>query len=363
MKKKPTIRDVAKAAGVSITTTSQVLKGIGRYSEATIKHVWEVVNELNYKPNRYAKKFFSGETSEREKTGLLMRVTYFPYDDYTLFPLSNNEFEAHRMLCFESACMEHDCNGTNYIYRHQFGFRNRLLLNDMVDGIILGTPDRSLIENLKQRLPVVLTDINVEPEDVGLSVINADLRSAYVQAFTMIRQVGITGKMAVFCGRESEERSMQSIMKAGDQTVELEKAAGQCGITIAKKHYFNINVEPATNEAVLEQIADQICHLVRKEKVRMFALRYLNVRNLPQMLTARGLDLQHDAVILEVDPMPRDPEPGVIQIVYDWKKLMETAVDVLLQTIEKPGRTCGKYLVPCQTISRLTQGGYSYECR
>ena len=267
------------------------------------------------------------------------------------------------MLCFESACMEHDCNGTNYIYRHQSGFRNRLLLNNLVDGIVLGTPDKTLIENLKQRLPVVLTDINVEPEDVGLSVVNADLRSAYVQAFGMIRQAGITGKMAVFCGRESEERSMQSIMKAEDQTIELDKAAGQCGIAIAKKHYFNISVEPATNEAVLEQIADQICRLVRKEGVRMIALRYLNTRNLPLMLTARGVNLLHDAMILEVNPMPRNPEPGIIQLVYDWKRLMETAVDVLLQTIEKPDRTCGKYLVPCRTIFNLSQGGYSHEYR
>ena len=62
MNKRATIRDVAKAAGVSITTTSQVIKGIGNFSDATIKRVWQVVNELNYTPNPYAKKYFSGET-------------------------------------------------------------------------------------------------------------------------------------------------------------------------------------------------------------------------------------------------------------------------------------------------------------
>ena len=350
MSRNVTIRDVAKAAGVSITTTSQVLKGVGRYSGATVKRVWDVVNELNYTPNQYAKKFFSGESPERERTGLLMRVTYFPYDDYTLFPLQDNVSEAHRMICFEQACMEHDCSGTNYIYRHRIGFRSRLLLNNLVDGIVLGSPDKVLIENLKQRLPVVLTDINANPEDTGLSVVNADLRSACVQAFTRMRQAGITGKMAVFCGQPEEEK-IQSILKEENRTIQLEKAADQCGVVIEKKHYFNIGVSHETNDKVLEQIADRICRLVRKEGVRMVALRYINARNLSRLLKARGLRLPDDVVIMGVNSMPCEQEPGVVQLVYDWEKLMETAVDVLLQTIEKPDRVPGKYLVPCRDVT------------
>jgi hypothetical protein len=42
----------------------------------------------------------------------------------------------------------------------------------------------------------------------------------------------------------------------------------------------------------------------------------------------------------------------VIQIVYDWDKLLQTAVDVLLQTIENPERVCGKYLIPCKIITQ-----------
>jgi len=348
MGKKSTIRDVAKAAGVSITTTSQVIKGIGRFSDATIKRVWQVVNELNYTPNPYAKKYFSGETAPREKTGLLMRVTYSPFDK---LPSEENDCEPYRMFCFEKACMEHDCIGSNYIYRHQLGFRCRQVVNGLVDGVVMGTQDRALIDNLKRRLPLVLTDINVDPGDIGLSVVNTDLCSAYARAFSLIREAGIGVKTAVFCGQESDERAMASILKAENRTVELEKAAGQCGIVIVRKHYFNVSVSPETNEKVLEGIADKICSLVRKEGVRIVALRYLEFRNLPRMLADRGLRLPDDVVILGVNSMPEKPAAGVIRIVYDWKKLMETAVDVLLQTIEDPERGCGKYLVPCKEIS------------
>ena len=354
MNKRATIRDVAKAAGVSITTTSQVLKGIGNFSDATIKRVWQVVNELNYTPNPYAKKYFSGETASRENTGLLMYVTYSPYDK---LPCDGNDYGSHRMFYFEKACMAHDCIGSNYIYRHQLGFRCRQIVNGLVDGVIMGTQDKNLIENLKQRLPLVLTDINVDPEDVGLSVINPDLRSAYVQAFSQIREAGINGKVAIFCGMEREKHFLQSIMKAEDRTIELEKAMKQCGIDIERKHYYNISVDPENNEKVLEDIADKICHLVRKEGIRIIALRYIQFKNLPRMLAARGLHPPEDVVILGINPMPEESEPGVIQIVYDWDKLLQTAVDVLLQTIENPERVCGKYLIPCKIITQTLHSG------
>lgn len=349
MNKRTTIRDVAKAAGVSITTTSQVLKGIGNFSDATIKRVWQVVNELNYTPNPYAKKYFSGENTPRENTGLLMYVTYSPYDK---LPCDGNDYDPYRMYCFEKACMSHDCIGSNYIYRHQMGFRCRQIVNGLVDGVILGTRDKTLIENLKPRLPLVLTDVNVEPEDVGLSVINPDLRSAYVQAFSQIREAGIDGKVAIFCGMEREKHFLQSIIKAEDRTIELEKAMKQCGIDIERKHYYNISVDPENNEKVLEDIADKICHLVRKDGIRIIALRYIQFKNLPRMLAARGLRLPGDVLLLGVNSMQKESEPGVIQIVYDWDKLLQTAVDVLLQTIENPERVCGKYLIPCKIITQ-----------
>lgn len=50
-----TIRDVAKRAGVSVTTASYALNGIGSIGEATRKRVLEVAEELNYHPNAFAR--------------------------------------------------------------------------------------------------------------------------------------------------------------------------------------------------------------------------------------------------------------------------------------------------------------------
>jgi len=50
-----TIKDVAKHAGVSVTTTSYALNGKGTISHATRKRVQESAEELNYHPNAFAR--------------------------------------------------------------------------------------------------------------------------------------------------------------------------------------------------------------------------------------------------------------------------------------------------------------------
>ena len=50
-----TIKDVAKHAGVSVTTTSYALNNMGTISEATRKRVRDSAEELNYHPNAFAR--------------------------------------------------------------------------------------------------------------------------------------------------------------------------------------------------------------------------------------------------------------------------------------------------------------------
>lgn len=50
-----TIRDVAKRAGVSVTTASYALNDTGTIGEATRKRVLEAAEELNYHPNAFAR--------------------------------------------------------------------------------------------------------------------------------------------------------------------------------------------------------------------------------------------------------------------------------------------------------------------
>lgn len=57
-----TIKDVAKAAGTSVSTVSKVINGHYSISEETAQHVRDVIRELNYYPNASAQSFAKGST-------------------------------------------------------------------------------------------------------------------------------------------------------------------------------------------------------------------------------------------------------------------------------------------------------------
>ncbi|MEM8555845.1 MAG: LacI family DNA-binding transcriptional regulator, partial [Pseudomonadota bacterium] len=64
MSGKPKLETVAKEAGVSVPTVSQVMRGTGRISEKTRKRVLEAAQRLNYVPDRRAAAMRSGQNRE-----------------------------------------------------------------------------------------------------------------------------------------------------------------------------------------------------------------------------------------------------------------------------------------------------------
>jgi len=59
----PTIRDIAKKSGVSISTISRVINNKSRVSERTRKRVLDVVKEFNYEPNNIARSLAKKKTN------------------------------------------------------------------------------------------------------------------------------------------------------------------------------------------------------------------------------------------------------------------------------------------------------------
>ena len=57
------IKDVAKEAGVSVTTVSRVMNDRGYISEKTRKKVYDAMEKIGYHPNELAKNFFRQKTN------------------------------------------------------------------------------------------------------------------------------------------------------------------------------------------------------------------------------------------------------------------------------------------------------------
>ncbi|KAA8787290.1 LacI family transcriptional regulator [Paenibacillus amylolyticus] len=63
---KPTIRDVAREAGVSIATVSRVINGQDKVKKETRELIQQTIEKLNFRPNHAARTMKAWEISCRK---------------------------------------------------------------------------------------------------------------------------------------------------------------------------------------------------------------------------------------------------------------------------------------------------------
>lgn len=157
-----TIKDIAKASGVSVTTVSRALNGYSDVNEKTRRKIIEVAEVLNYSPNSLAR----GLVMKKSKTiGLL--VSGFNKesikDNFTFEVLTGiNQFAAetdYDLVLFN----------TNSSKQREKTYA-QLCKERRVDGAIIQgikTDDPYLKEVVDSDIPCVLVDIPIKTENVG----------------------------------------------------------------------------------------------------------------------------------------------------------------------------------------------------
>ena len=139
------IKDVAKEAGVSVTTVSRVMNNRGYISEKTRKKVYDAIDKINYHPNELAKNL------QQQKTNLIglilpdISVNFYAEEaKYIEEELYNRGYKL--MLCnaYNSSKRENE-----YI---------NMLQRNKVDGIIIGSHTLEIEDYLKIDMPIVALD-------------------------------------------------------------------------------------------------------------------------------------------------------------------------------------------------------------
>lgn len=121
-----TIRDVAKAAGVSITTVSRALNGYQDVGEKTRKKIKEIAEQLNYRPNNVARSLVtrrtqtigllvSGMMSDRSGHHFVFEVIRGLHDrlselDYDMILFSTTTAQ-QRLVSYLSLCTQRGLDG------------------------------------------------------------------------------------------------------------------------------------------------------------------------------------------------------------------------------------------------------------
>lgn len=124
------IREVAAAAGVSPTTVSHALNGMGRLSEATRQHVLDVAARLEYRANPSARNMRSGAS------GIIAVINQLSHG--ASFQASDLEYIMRLNQAICRAAWDADCYPTLLPPGVDAGFLGRIPL----DGAILADPLR-----------------------------------------------------------------------------------------------------------------------------------------------------------------------------------------------------------------------------
>ncbi|MGE5581239.1 MAG: LacI family DNA-binding transcriptional regulator [Bacillota bacterium] len=141
----PTIKDVAKIAGVTVTTVSRVLNNRGYISEATRTKVSEAMKELNYQPNEIARSLY------RQKSNIIGLI--IPTVAHPFFGELTSYIEYY---AYESGYKVLLCN--SHLDRKKEKEYVEMLKRHKVDGIIMGSHTLEIDEYLNLKLPMVTFD-------------------------------------------------------------------------------------------------------------------------------------------------------------------------------------------------------------
>lgn len=148
MRKRPTGRDVAERAGVSLTTVSFVLNGNTQVAipEETRQRVLRAARELGYRPNRLVRGLVRGRT---QTIGLIV-------------PRLDSSFHATVVQGIQSVCRMHGYRVLLADSEHCFADeRNEveLLLEHRVDGLIsFALPDDVAVDQLREWVAGLVAD-------------------------------------------------------------------------------------------------------------------------------------------------------------------------------------------------------------
>lgn len=163
-KKSVTMRDVAKHAGVSVKTVSNVVNDWPYVSTETREKVWDAIKEVGYRPNHLARSLVTGKS---KSIGIVV-------------PDISNPFFGTVIRGTEESLLESDfnyflCNTNENEERERYYLE--LLLSRGVDALILwGTRlnTQELIEIIGEEIPFVTVDLEDNPISENHTNINVD---------------------------------------------------------------------------------------------------------------------------------------------------------------------------------------------
>ncbi len=326
-KANPTIRDVARQAGVSHQTVSRVINASEDVTPETRSRVSAAIAELGYRPNAIARSMARGQT--HTLACISPNLT-----DYTFASIIEGaEIEARRLGYFLLSSSARDAESFKELIDELVGHRR-------VDGLLVMNP---YADERYQLVPAAFPAVFVGAHSRGEQVCSVcldDESVAYNATCYLIesghRRIGmITGPMAEDCSM--------------DRMVGFQKALEQHQVTFLPELMLEGDWSASSGHAALMQLAGNrdlpTAIFVQNDRMAMGVLRAardLNL-NVPEQLS-----------VISVDDMPltQHLDPPLTTMRQDMPRIGLEAARILIHTLEGANDQRCQLKLPAELVVR-----------
>ena len=325
--KKPTVKDIAHKAGVSVTAVSFVLNNKPGVSESTRKKVQKIINETEFRPNLNSKKLVLNKSFN---ICLMMNNFSSPFEDLFYFEITRGIINKS-MKC-----------GYNVIISKPIMKQSELpdlIYSGEADGIIfMQDISSALIEKAsKSGVPFVVVDSHSTRPDI--TSINPDYRKAAYDATTFLAKHGHTS-IALISSKIVEDFHNQTMSG-------FTEAMSDCGLVpdSALCNIYAFDEETAYNEA--KKLLSSPCRpSAILCTVDSFAIGVMRCAK------DMAVSIPEDVSIVGIDDilLSRYIQPRLTTIGIDKAGMGAMAMDMVIQKIK--GEAVESVLLPMELIER-----------
>ncbi|HLS47029.1 MAG TPA: LacI family DNA-binding transcriptional regulator [Gemmatimonadales bacterium] len=329
-----TIKDVARAAGVSVATVSRVYTGSDRVREETRVHVWEVAGRLGYAPHGTARSLITSRTST---IGVLLPDLYGEFFSEVIRGIDQTAQREGYHLLVSSAHAEQSA-----VEAALRSMRGR------VDGLIIMSPGHEALAplaNLPANFPVVLLNSAGGTDQTdSITVANAD------GARTMVRHLISLGHRRIAVLRGSPGN-----FDAAERLRGYREALTEAGISPRPRWELEGNFSEASGYAAAEAILAQT-----DRPTALFAANDSMAIGALAGFRRAGLTVPGDMAVAGFDdiPLSRYMDPPLTSVHVDISALGERATARLLAGMDRdPARERIREVLPVTLVVRRSCGG------
>jgi LacI family transcriptional regulator len=314
-----TIRDVAKRAGVSVTTASYVLNNTGNIAEATRKRVFEAAEELNYHPNAFARNL-----KKRKTHTLGVFISRFGGSFYEEIlegihsVILDTDYEL--LVCPESRSTR------------------RILLHRQVDAAIVfdsKISSESILKLASQNFPIAVLDRALTSDSILSLLLNNE--QGVREAFDHLYQQGLR-KMAFIAG------AMDSFDNAERMETFLAQAEA-CGekVIVHQGNFTEVSGYEIANSLIASHDLPEAVFCANDQ----MALGFLRA------ISEAGLKAPDDIAVVGFDdiPLARYAQPSLSTIGTSRFEWGASAIRQLIELLEY-GTPFHSYRIPTKFIPR-----------